>query len=337
LAQLNASGRRKQLLRGAAGRPLALQSFRSILRNPIYSGRIVLSKWGIDRTGDFEPLIGESVFRRVQRRLSGRSEEPKAHVKDRDDFPLRRFLKCAKCRRPVSGSWSKGRIHRYGYYHCPKCPGVRGRREAVEKRFLEHLERLQPDAGYLRLFRAVVLDVWKAEQRRAAEIHQLKAQRVAELQQRSDRLEEAFIFEKTIDHAVYVKQKDRIQEDLTIAEMELHDARIDALDVEGVLAFSEHLIANLGRIWIEATLGQRQRIQAAIFPEGIPFDGKAFGTAATCLAFNTFAASKVEKSGLASPPGFDTCGNQLFSTVSSCVASALIRFPGLWRDPSAGG
>jgi site-specific DNA recombinase len=298
LRQINAT-------RGAAGRPLALQSFRAILRNQIYAGRIVLPRWGIDCRGDFEPLVGESVFRRVQLRLNGRGVEPKPHVKDRDDFPLRRFLKCAKCARPISGSWSKGRKDRYGYYHCPKCRGVRGRREAIEKRFLEHLESLKPEPGYLRLFRAVVLDVWRAEQERAREIQRLKAERVAELQQRADRLEEAFIYEKTIDHAVYVKQKDRIQEQLTIAELELHDARIDALDVEGVLAFAEHLIANVGRIWLEATLDHRQRIQAAIFPEGIPFDGSAFGTATTCLAFNTFAVSKVGGNRLASPPGFE--------------------------------
>ena len=91
-----------------------------------------------------------------------------------------------------------------------------------------------------------------------------------------------FIYQKTIDHAVYLKQKDRIQEELTIAELELNDARIDALDVEGVLAFAEPLIANVGRIWFDATLDQRQRIQAAIFPDGIPFDRRS-GDLSHCL------------------------------------------------------
>ena len=343
LRQINAAG-----LQGAGGRPLSLQSFRAILRNPIYAGRIRLPKWGIDCAGDFDPLVGESVFRQVQRRLTGQTAEPKRHVKDREDFPLRRFLKCAKCRRPVSGSWSRGRNERYGYYHCPKCPGIRARRETVEKGSVEHLEGLKPEPGYLRLFRAVT-DVWRAEQERAADIQQLKSQRVAELQQRIDRLEEAFIFEKTIDHAVYsalwlrkqeraadiqqlksqrvelqqridrleeafifektidhavyVKQKDRVEEELAIAELELHDARIEKLDIDGVLAFAEHLISNVGRIWIEASLEQRQRIQAALFPEGIPFDGRSFGTAVTCLAFSALPPSKVGENRLASPRG----------------------------------
>jgi site-specific DNA recombinase len=191
LRQMNAAG-----LKGTGGRPLSLQSFRSMLRNPIYAGRIALRNWDIEQRADFEPLVGESVFRRVQRRLEGRSVEPKSHVTDREDFPLRRFLKCATCQRPVTASWSKGRNERYAYYHCPKCPKVRGRREAVENAFLDHLETIKPEPGYLRLFRAIVLDVWSAEQDRLKELEQRRTQRLRELRQRSDRLEEAFIFEK---------------------------------------------------------------------------------------------------------------------------------------------
>ena len=129
LRQLNAAG-----LRGAQGQPLSLQSFRMLLRNPVFIGRIEIPKWGISRAGDFDPLITEPVFRRVQLRLEGKAE-PIHHVRNRDDFPLRRFLTCAHCRKPITGSWSTGRNGRYGYYHCPKCSGVRGRREDVEGAF----------------------------------------------------------------------------------------------------------------------------------------------------------------------------------------------------------
>ena len=71
-----------------------------------------------------------------------------------------------------------------------------------------------------------------------------------------------------------------------------------------MLAFAEHLISNVGRLWTEATLDQRQRMQAAIFPEGLPFHGSAFGTAATCIAFNRLGGFESAKNGLASPPGF---------------------------------
>ena len=300
LRQLNAVG-----LKAAKGGRLSLQSFRTLLRNPIFAGRVEVPKWGVSRTGDFEPLVGESVFRRVQRRLTGESPGPTTHTLNRPDFPLRRFLRCGKCRRPLTASWSTGRSNRYAYYHCPRCSGVRGRSEDVEKGFLAYLERLKPDPGYVRLFREIVLDVWREEQNRVRGIERLRTKRVSGLHGKLDRLEEAFIYEQAIDQSTYERQRDQIQEELTLADLDLHEARIENVDVEGILAFAEHLLANAGRVWMEADLEQRLQIQSALFPEGLPFDGKEFGTAPTCLAFSQLGESAATESGMASPPGFE--------------------------------
>ena len=165
---------------------------------------------------------------------------------------------------------------------------------------------LQPQAGYLRLFKAIVPDVWKNEQARARDVEQWRTKRVAELRSRADGLEEAFIYERSIDHAVYERQSDKLQEDLALAELELHEARIDQTDVEGVLNFAEYLLTNAARVWLEASLPQRQQIQRAIFPEGLPFNGREFGTAPTCLAFNRLAESPAPENGMASLPGGDS-------------------------------
>ena len=55
-------------LRTRAGKPLSAQSFWALLRNPIYAGRVEVTRWGIARDGDFEPIIAPSVFRRAVRR-----------------------------------------------------------------------------------------------------------------------------------------------------------------------------------------------------------------------------------------------------------------------------
>ena len=132
-------------------------------------------------------------------------------------------------------------------------------------------EELTPNARpvrYLKLFNAIVLDVCRTEQSRAREIEKLRANRVAQLTERLDRLEEAFIFDRSIDRATYEKQRDRTQEELTLANLELQDSRIEAADTEGILAFAGYLLENASRMWLEANLEQRQRIQSAIFPRG---------------------------------------------------------------------
>jgi hypothetical protein len=67
--------------------------------------------------------------------------------------------------------------------------------------------------------------------------------------------------------------------------MELNDAVLDQLDIDGVLAFAEHVVTNSARLWTELELVQKQRLQQVLFPEGLRFDGERFGTAVTCLAF----------------------------------------------------
>ena len=71
----------------------------------------------------------------------------------------------------------------------------------------------------------------------------------------------------------------------------------------GVLAFAEHLLTNAARLWMEASLDQKQRLQSVFFPEGLRFDGERFGTAATCLAFKEFQVVEAEDDEVASPRG----------------------------------
>ena len=57
----------------------------------------------------------------------------------------------------------------------------------------------------------------------------------------------------SITAGVYERHRDKLQEEIALAELELHDARIDAIDVTGLLAFAEQLLSNLGTMWIEAS------------------------------------------------------------------------------------
>ena len=50
------------------------------------------------------------------------------------------------------------------------------------------------------------------------------------------------------------------------------------LGTSGVRVFAEYLLTNIGTAWVEASLAQRQQIQRAMFPDGLPFNGQNFGT-----------------------------------------------------------
>ena len=111
--------------------------------------------------------------------------------------------------------------------------------------------------------------------------------------------------EGAVDQATYERQRDKLREDVALAKLELHEAELEEMDVEGVLAFAEHLLTNAARLWMEASLDQKQRLQTVFFPAGLQFDGERFGTAVTCLAFKQLGPDEAVKDGMASPTGFN--------------------------------
>jgi site-specific DNA recombinase len=187
----------------------------------------------------------------------------------------------------LSGSWSKGRHERYAYYHCrPKCRAVNVTKARLEGLFVDELERLQPTPGYMRLLKESVLQVW--HQRKGAVRGELEdvERKVKAIQQKLDRLDDAFIFARAIDLETYERQRDRLREELTLVQIDRHSTQLEDLDVEGILAFAERVLPKASELWVHASLDQRQRLQQLFFPEGVPFDGKRFSrTAVNAAAF----------------------------------------------------
>jgi hypothetical protein len=99
-----------------------VQEPRSDAAESALRGRVLMPKWNIDRCGDFEPLVSEAIFDRVQARLTGHLGRRAPHAKDHPDFTLRRFVKCARCgQQGLTGCWVRRRARRYGYYKCRLC------------------------------------------------------------------------------------------------------------------------------------------------------------------------------------------------------------------------
>ena len=212
--------------------------------------------------------------------------------RDREDFPLRRFVRCAQCKKPVTGSWSKGKAgKKYAYYRCREsaCSNFNVRKDDLETTFVELLESLRPKPVYLSLFREIVLDVWKQRRVEAGARRRTLEGRIVSLRDRIDQLVEAHVHAKSIDRQTFETRMNREREALALVQLELSDAELD-LDVEGVLAFAERLLTNAARLWPSLDLGQKIRLQSAVFPNGVAFDGGSFGTPELSSVFNYLRA-----------------------------------------------
>jgi site-specific DNA recombinase len=279
-----------------------------LLRNQLYAGIVDVPEYGVRvKRGDFEPLISDELFYRVQGILSGRVPTTTPRKRAHPDFPLRGFVRCHSCGRGLTGSWSKGRNEYYAYYHCrPGCRAVNVTKATLEGLFADELAKLQPTPGYMRLLKESVLQIWKA--RKAAVREEIEnAERAAKaIQDKLDRLDEAFLFERSIDIETYDRHAEKLREELTLVRIERHSGQLDELDVEGILAFAERVLPRAADLWVQASLEQRQRFQQLFFPEGIAFDGNSFiRTGVTAPAFSYLREIEIRNEGLVDQTGIE--------------------------------
>src|SRR5215831_17411342 len=107
--------------------------------------------------------------------------------------------------------------------------------------------------------------IWKA--RKPAVREELaSAERAAKaIQDKLDRLDEAFLFERSIDIETYDRHAEKLREELTLARMGRHSGQLEELDVEGILAFAERVLPRAADLWVQASLDQRERFQQLLF------------------------------------------------------------------------
>ena len=176
----------------------------------------------------------------------------------------------------------------------------------LEGLFADELALLQPTPGYVRLLKESVLQIWKAR-KTAVRDELANSERVAKaIQEKLDRLDEAFLFERSIDIETYDRHAEKLREELTLVRIDRHAGQLEELDVEGILAFADRVLPRAADLWVQASLDQRQRFQQLFFPEGIAFDGKRFvGTGVTAPAFSYLRGIKTGKEELVDLTGIE--------------------------------
>ncbi len=107
----------------AKGFKSSMTAIASIFRNHLYYGGVFVKAYKDEPEsivpGIHEPIITKMVFDKVQDVLDNRKKKYHvAHKRINEKFPLKGFLNCPTCNKPLTGSSSKGRSKRYTYYHC---------------------------------------------------------------------------------------------------------------------------------------------------------------------------------------------------------------------------
>jgi site-specific DNA recombinase len=294
----------------STGRSLRLQELHRLLRSPFYHGTVRASQWGIEAKGAHDALVDPTTFAQVQLQLSGRSGTAWSapRKKQHPEFPLRGFVRCEACQRPLTAANSRGKLGRYyAYYRCweKSCRMVQIRAEKLEEQFSELLQRVELASGMVRLVEAALLELWQELRRESVQEAAVVKRRITELELRKKRLVQAYVYDQALDRATYDQEMGGLDEALTFAHLELRDSEIEGFDMEASLGFARVVMSRTCQLWEQSDADQKRRLQTLVFPEGVTFNGKAFGTPVTALIFNLLGPDLDGVAQMVSPAGFE--------------------------------
>ncbi|WP_447636923.1 recombinase family protein [Flavobacterium microcysteis] len=133
----------------------SINTFRRILCNPLYCGKIFVPEFKDQNAhltdGLHKGIVDESKFSKVQGILNKKLSSPVKKSNLDEHMLLRGFLFCPECDKRLTGSSSKGKIHRYAYYHCSSKCGFRLRADIINSFFKDELKTLQLKEDYIEL------------------------------------------------------------------------------------------------------------------------------------------------------------------------------------------
>jgi len=291
----------------AKGKPVTPQTFQKILENPIYAGWIAIPEWEIMERGSFQPLVSQELFDQVRDVLAGKKPILTGYQRNHPHFPLRLFVRCARCKEPLTASSSSNgkQPKRYPYYRCRRnCGQVKAKRDDLHTRFMDWLDQLTPEPDSIEEIKATIRTVWKERQGDAAALRSVLNRKLDKAANRKKTLVTRWLDDE-LDKATYNEHLAMLSTEIEEIRSEIRNTEFEQIELEAVLTFADQLIKRPAKLWVESNLDQKQRLQKTLFPYGITFDGERFGTDATPLFFNLLDQDLREESCLASPTGFE--------------------------------
>jgi hypothetical protein len=219
-------------------------------------------------------------------------------------FPLRVFVRCAGCRKGLTGSLAKGR---YAYYNCRTkgCRAVNRAADILEREFVALLGTLQLRQNYLQAFAAVTRDVWNTRHTQVKTQLATALASIDELKVLRDKLVDALLFEKISQH-VYQSRLATLEDNLALASRAAQDAVVDHIEIEAVITYAQRLLGDISTLWQDGAAEDRVRFQAIIFPDGLEYSSHSgFRTHASCSIFEPLQSHLETESTLVSPKRFE--------------------------------
>jgi site-specific DNA recombinase len=294
-------------LRTQSGNKLSAQTFYETLRKQVYVGFITSSAISEPVQGLHTPIVDRITFDRVQAILDGKKLKAAKKNKHNSAFPLKPFVRCETCGRPLTGGFAKSHTGRtYPRYWCPTTACHVGiSREELESRFVDLLGRLSPRAEAMVEFPKIAARVWEESQGDAqANAKKISAQ-LDKLKVMKKKLLASYL-EGKVPEDDYQEATADYSRQITDLERQLRELTEISSSTEAFVSFAELQLSDLSGLWKAANDDQRRRVQTILFRDGLAYSPKSKSlNPDNSTLFSVLTEMNPENLRLASPTGFE--------------------------------
>jgi len=276
-----------------------LEQVKRILTREVYTGFLSYPPWNVTtRKAHHQPLISPETFDCIQERLRERAKMP--HRKDLNrDFPLRGFVLCAACGKPLTAAWSRGKNRLFAYYRC-KTKGCDRchkslRADRMHTEFEALLAKLKPRPSILTAMRDELLTLWNDKKLSLDQVRRGRKRKLEEVQRQIDG------FVKAVGQCSNPTIIRRIEEE--VAALEAKKLRLGG-PIEGTKSYDFEHALGLGieflksplLMWRSGDLDQRRLVLRLVFAAPLRYDEKSqFGTPSFSLPINVACVLELDR------------------------------------------
>jgi site-specific DNA recombinase len=256
----------------ALGLNICEKRLKEIFRNPFYCG--VMSHNLLNGEvvkGKHEQLISEEIFFKVNE-LTAKHPQGYKVKNFNEDLPLKVFMKCADCKKPMTGYLNRRKnIHYY------KCNNI-GCRCNVNAKYLHRLfEELMAVFKWENRFIEPLKTQLKLTfkyMNKENEANRTDLQtRLKEVESKINKVEERFVLGE-IERPLYERHIGNFKREKDIINQELQTAVLNLSNIDKYVDFAVSISGNLNKIWCSGGYQLKQKIQYLVFPEGILYNKK---------------------------------------------------------------
>jgi hypothetical protein len=266
--------------------------------NPTYCG-IIISNYlpGEVIEGKHPPIISKELFfkandEQLQNRYGQRQQ------KEREEFPLKQFVHCDQCTKPLTAYHVKGKKATYYKCNTPGCK-MNQNTEILHDAFIDLLADYRISNKAIKPIHKIMVKVFHSINKSNSETSGLLKNQLRQVENNIQKLTDKFISDQ-INKAVFDEANKRYATEKQKIEARLGEQQTELSNLDEYINFTLKISSKLPSMWELSDLRQKQKLQNLIFPGGLRYqkEKKSYRTLRIHSFFDAiaFVSGKLEKS-----------------------------------------